>query len=209
MRYTSSITRAPKEGGVQRWREWVTAALNSQLMHGISWDDVYPSAVSVGGGANVPSFTAYTGNLLAYEFNGTGPTTKELQIEFQLPHSRKDNSNIVPHIHLYIPDDATGGTIEFGLEYEWSDVNDTGAITTSTVYGTVVRTASQGIARNQILSFGELDGDGKGLSSIVSCRLFRNPADATDTFEESVWLKSADIHVQKTWLGSYKEFLRS
>lgn len=204
------MIRPPRnDNEVPIWRRWIQAALSATGQHGIAWDDVYPSAVSVGGGANKPSFTAYAGNLLAYEFVGTGPTTKELQIEFQFPHSRKDGSNVVPHVHLYVPDDATGGIIKFGLEYEWADINDTGTITTTTVYGTITRTAGQGVSRNSILSFGEIDGTGKDISSIMSCRLFRNPADAGDTFEESVWIKSADVHIQKTWLGTSLEYSRS
>ena len=203
------IVRPPvNDGEVPAWRRWLAGVFQGRFKHGPVWDDVYPSAVSVGGGANVPSFSAYSGNFLAYEFVGTGPTTKEIQIEFQFPHAREDGSDIVPHIHLYIPDDGTGGDIYFGLEYEWSDVNDTGAVSSTTVYGTVTRTASQGIAKNQILSFGTITGTGKGLSSVLSCRLFRNPADANDTFGTSVWLKSADVHVQKTYLGSFKQFLR-
>lgn len=195
------------EAQLPRWREWVNQVFHGREQHGIVWDDVYPVAVSVGGAASTPSFTAYSGNFQAYEFVGAA-TAKALRMEFQFPHGRTDGSPIIPHLHLYIPDDGTGGIIRFTCEYEWSDVNDTGAISGNTLTGTITRTASQGIAQNAVLSFGEVADAGHGVSSIFSCVITRDPTNAGDTFGASVWLRSADIHVQKTWLGSTGQFAR-
>ena len=176
----------------------------SMLMVGSAtvFDDVYPSSVTIGSGGSAPSFTAYNGNLRAYEFLGSGATTKELNMGFQIPHSYKEGSTIVPHIHLYIPDDGTGGVIKFYCEYTWTNVNQTGTTATTTTSGTITRVANEGINNNAILSFGEIVGTGKTMSSVFMCRIYRNPADAADTFGVSCWLKSADIHIEMDTLGS-------
>lgn len=173
----------------------------------IVWGDVYPSSVTVAPGAAAPSFTAYNGGLRAYEFVGVG-TVKEINMGFQFPHTQKVDGTIVivPHIHLFIPNDITGGVIKFGLEYTWAAYQSTGAIATTTVYGTLTRSAGAGIANNEVLSFGNITATGKGMSSIFMCRLFRDPADVNDTFGSSVWIKSADIHAQNVALGSRTEF---
>jgi hypothetical protein len=121
---------------------------------------------------------------------------------FQIPHWYKEGSVIVPHVHIYIPDDGTGGVIKFYCEYAWTNIDQTGEVSTTTVSGTITRTASQGINNNAILSFGNITGTGKTISSVFMCRIYRNPADAADTFTSSVWLKSADIHAEKDTEGS-------
>jgi hypothetical protein len=165
--------------------------------------DLLPSSISIGGGGNAPSFTAYNGgNLRAYEFVGSGAQLKELNMGFQLPHEYKEGSSIMPHIHLHVPNDGTGGTIKFYCEYEWANIDQAGAISPVTVAGTKVVTANFGAQNNVIVSFGNIVGTGKTISSIFMCRIYRDPADASDTFGASAWLKSADIHVEIDTLGS-------
>ena len=167
-----------------------------------NWDDALPASVTIGSGATAPSFTSFNGNLFAYEFVGTGATAKQLNMGFELYHSYKEGSTIYPHIHVYIPDNATGGTIKFFMEYTWTNIGSTGAVATTTISGTIVRTANQGIANNAILSFTPITGVGLTISSIVMCRIYRDPADAADTFGASVWLKAAGIHYESNTLGS-------
>lgn len=170
------------------------------------YDDLLPNAVTVGGGASAPSFTTYNGNLRAYEFLGTGVTTKDLQIQWQLPHAWNEGSTVSPHIHLYVPNDASGGVIKFYFEYSWTNVNDVEAAA-STISGTYTVTAAAG-NRHRILEIATIAGTGKTLSSIISARLYRNPADAADTFAASVWLKAADIHYLKDSHGSRQEYIK-
>lgn len=165
-------------------------------------DDVYPSAVAVGtSGANVPAFTAYSGGLKAYEFPGSA-LLKEINLQFQIYHSYKQGTDATLHCHLFIPNDATGGTIKLGAEVEWDNIGDTGAGSSSTIYATLARTAAQGISRNAIISFPVLAGTGKLISSIVGARIFRDPTDVADTFASSVWFRSSDVHISKDTQGS-------
>lgn len=171
------------------------------------WDDVYPSSVTVGTqGSNVPAFTAYNGNLKAYEFHGA-VNLKEINLGFQLNHSYKVESTIVPHIHVYAPSDGSGGVVKFGCEYTWASIDSVGVLATTTVYGTVTLAAST-VYNNKIISFGNITGTGKGMSSVFMCRLFRDPTDNADTFGSSVWLKSADIHIEKDTIGSRQELVK-
>jgi hypothetical protein len=203
-------TPPTSEDQVPKWREWITGVFTTRREHGIAYDDVYPSAVAVGTtGSNVPSFTAFTGNLKAYEFVGSAQM-KEMNLSFQFPHARKDGTNVNPHLHLYVPANAgAAANVRFGMEYAWSDIGDTGAISTTTVYGDLAIGAGDPIKQNEILSLGEIaDPFTEDMSSIFMMRLFRDPTAAADTFTSSVWLMSADIHVQRTWIGSKFLFSR-
>lgn len=196
-----------KLGGLTHYTNFEADGTMQAIGDATCWDDLLPSSVTVGSGVNAPAFTSYNGNLRAYEFVGA-VQTKELNMGFQMSHTREANSSISPHIHLYIPDDVSGGVIKFGLEYTWTSINDVGAISTNTIYGTVTRTANQGINNNAILKFPDIVGTNKGLSSLLMCRLFRNAADSEDTFGSSVWLKSSDIHIIKDMLGSRQEYIK-
>lgn len=186
----------------------VTDTINGIRLLGTTtvYNDLMPNAVSLGQGVSVPAFSIYNGSVLrAYEFVGNALNVREIFMAFQLPHLYKEGSNIGPHVHIYIPDDATGGIIKFGVTLSWNNVNATGTDSETTYYGTITRTANQGINNNAILSFGSIDGTGKTLSSIVSCRIFRDAGDSGDTFGGSVWLKAADIHYEIDALGSSTE----
>lgn len=192
----------------ENWNEAVeaiadTVTLTQAIADIVQIDDVYPTSVTTGSGDAAPSFTTYNaggGALKAYEFPGAS-TMKEMHFGFQFPHTYKAGSTITPHIHLYVPDDGTGGVIKFALEYTWTNINSTGAISPQTVYGTITRGTDAGIANNAILTFTAIAGTDMTYSSILMVRLSRTPT-GDDTFDASVWLKSADIHIYKDKLGS-------
>jgi len=208
---TNTTIYSDSNGGTAKDLHIATGAAKTLVLDTVVWDDVYPSSVTVGPGASAPAFTTYNGNLRAYEFLGTGVTTKDLNIGFQFYHSIYTGGSITlgPHLHLYIPDDATGGVIKFYMEYTWAEIGSTGALTPVTISGTVTRAANAGIANNAILSFNSAAITGsKGISSVLMCRIYRDPADTADTFGASVWLKSADVHIPKDTQGSRQEYIK-
>ena len=173
-----------------------------------AWDDLYPAPVSVYAlGANAAAFTTYSGNMGGYEFVGT-TLQKELLIAFQFSHAWAVGTTVYPHIHVYIPDDATGGDIKMWLEYHWDNINDTGAVSTTTTNKTITRAANAGISKNHIIAFDGIVGTGKTISSVLSARLYRVPTDSGDTFGSSIWLRSADIHICRDTDGSRQEYIK-
>ena len=166
------------------------------------YKDLLPSSVTLNStGANYPAFTAYNGTLRAHEFVGAGATLKEMFLGFQMPHEWKEGSTISPHLHIRIPSDGTGGVIKFYVDYSWTNVGEVeGAVTTVSATATIA--ANDTTKSNTIFSLGGIVGTGKIISSIFMCRIYRDPADVADTFGSSVWLKSADIHVECDTIGS-------
>ena len=166
------------------------------------WTDIFPTGVSVGVGGTAPIYTAYNGNLYAYEFTG-GVSNKEIMMAFQLPHSWYYGGIIKPHLHLYVPNDGSGGTVKFNCEYTLVDVNGIEPSTT-TITNTITIAASAGNLGNQVLGFPEVNAATYGLSCIFSVLFTRDQA--TDTLASSVWLKSADLHAEIDKFGSIQEY---
>lgn len=164
------------------------------------WQDLLPTAVYTPTGAASPNITVYAGatTLQCQEFTNTGGA-EEFNPSYQMPHQWVEGSIIKPHLHLAVPDDGNGGTITMRMTYQWVNVNGTGIVNETTISGSIVRLANAGVGHNMILSFGDIDGTGKLISSILTARIYR---DTNDSFQSSVWLKSADIHVECNSIGS-------
>lgn len=183
----------------------------SYVMHGNAtvWEDLLPSSVTIGTtGPNIPGFTVYNSNLRAYEFVGTGNQTKEIHMGFQMAHGWKLGTNVSPHLHLYVANTAGGGNVKFYCEYTWTNIGQTGVIATQTINSTITRNPNEATANNLLFALPEINGSGKALSSMLMCRLYRIPDDTGDTYEASVWLKSADLHIEKDRDGSRQPLIK-
>lgn len=171
-------------------------ALESGVSH---YDDLLPTLYQQLAGGAAPNITLVGAStvLRAQEFANSSAAEEYLPI-WQLPHAWKAGSNVEPHLHLYIPDDGTGGDLTFSMTYTWTNIDDT-SVTESTVTGTVTRAANAGINGNAILSFGGISGSGKTASSLFRARITRSQ---TDTFGGTCWLLSSDMHIEKDKLGA-------
>jgi hypothetical protein len=91
------------------------------------------------------------------------------------------------------------------MEYKWTTNEGTDAASFTTLN---VLDAGDGTAlKHQIAQFDEIEGTGKGLSSILSIKLSRIGGDETDTYNADALLKEFDIHYQiDTPGGSYDEY---
>jgi hypothetical protein len=170
------------------------------------FDDELPTTyIQLTGGA-APNITLVggSGNLRAQEFANSSASEEYLPI-WQFSHARKPDSAVMPHLHLYVPNDGTGGNIVFGMYFVWSNINDTSITEVGPVYATLTRAANAGINANAIISWAAIDGTGKGFSSILRARIFRVQG-GTDTFGGTCWLLSGDCHIEKDKLGTNNEY---
>jgi hypothetical protein len=179
------------------------------------WDDLRtPGHVVRTSGSSPPDVIGgFGGNasLYALQFDG-GSTVEEVFIDIQLPHTWNQGTVIYPHVH-FSPvstnsNDAVSRAIRFVLEYTWASVNDSfGVISSYEMTAAFIPNASQW---KHLIAAGEggLDGAGKRISSILKCRLYRDPTHASDTYPQDVALNSFDIHFQVDSMGSTLEYTK-
>jgi hypothetical protein len=163
---------------------------------------------------NVAPFTASLGpnvrppSIVKFKDDGAGSTgsylyafdeTKEQEVFFtiQLPHSYKEGSTIYPHVHFCLPTTPINPAtqyVEWGLEYNFHNINDT--------YGNTViiseRTNGPPAYQHTIGSLPDIVGVGKKISSILTCRLFRKAGG----YVGNALLLSFDLHIAQDTLGS-------
>jgi hypothetical protein len=168
------------------------------------WDDFIPTNVIQLSGGAAPNITLVGSSsvLRAQEFPNSS-VNEEYNATWQFKHQWKEGSSIVPHLHLYVPDDGTGGNIQFTCTYTWDNIGATSSPET-TVTGTLTRAANAGISSNIILSFGSISGSGKTISSIFRAHIKRVQAGG-DTFSGTCWLLQGDIHGEIDSIGSKTE----
>ena len=171
------------------------------------WDDMMTSGLAITrSGAGSPPFRAFgpSGGLGAYAFIGTGVQTQEGFFTIQLSHAYTEGIAISPHIH-WAPETAAAGDVRWFLEYTWASINGT-FLAPQTI--DVIQAASGTAWQHQIAEFPDIVGTGKGISSVLVCRLYRNPADGSDTYADYAHLLQIDVHILKDSVGSRQEFIK-
>ena len=174
------------------------------------WDDIRVPGLQVElAGLRDPNLEKFkdngAGSYGVYCYYFDQDILEEVHFSIQLPHSYKEGTDIYPHVH-WAPTTTSGGSVRWGLEYCWANVNDT--FPTNTIRYTTNDTAS-GIANHQqIAAFTPIDGTGKKISSMLLCRLYRGAVDVTDTYPNEAVLLEVDFHFQIDAPGSRQEYIK-
>ena len=180
------------------------------------WDDLMipGHAVKLTGNSPPDLLGNFVGDntLDIYVFDGVD-TLEQVFFTVQLPHCWKEGSTIYPHVHVSPistnSSDLTPRVVRFTLEYTWSNINDTFGNTAIINLDTdpFVPNTSQWkhlLCKNS----SGISGTGKKLSSMLVCRLFRDPADNADTYPQDIAFLQFDIHYEIDSLGSSKEYIK-
>lgn len=164
-------------------------------------------ATVTGAGLKAPDYVQLSNNGAGSTgiYNAAYSPTQEQELFFtaQMPHSWQEETDVHPHIHWSPSDTANTGTVVWGLEYTWVNVN--GLIGNTTIilaYGVV-----DGLGRrNELTEFGIINGSGMMISSQFGGRIFRDATNPLDTYPDSAFLLEVDFHYKQNSLGSGMEY---
>lgn len=122
----------------------------------------------------------------------TTASTQELYFSVQLPHSWKRGTTIEPHIH-WSPDTDDPGTVVWGLEYTWANIND--KFNDTQIVYVSQETSGNSIHHmtNPMNVTGITKSDGR-ISSMIICRVLREPSNTGDTYPGNVAFHEIDFH---------------
>lgn len=129
-----------------------------------------------------------------------------------MPHNWKEETSLHPHVH-WIPK-ANGGAdkkVSWGFEYTWFDIGEVLGNTTidyadDTEEGDSVLLAN----KHYETDFSAIDGTGHTISSMLSCRIFRDATGAggTDDYDDDAGLLEMDFHYEIDTIGSRREHVK-
>ena len=171
-----------------------------------AWEDLrVPLERAKVAGANVPTYSKYkddgagSGGVYVYSFDDGD----EIFFSVQIPHGWKEGSTIYPHIHWTPSGDASpSDNVGIGLEYAWADIDEDFPANTSDEQRDIptgVNNADKHLFHD--IPAAGIDGAGHTISSILSCRLYRQAALA-DNYAGSIWIFEFDVHYEKDTAGS-------
>ena len=177
-------------------------------------DLLVPVTSTTKGGTKDPSFSVFKTNgsgsqgVFTYWFDSD--SEEELYFTAQLPHSYKEGSNIYPHVHWVVKANGSDGQkVSWGLECNWANRGDIFG-STNILYANTSSPNETLVADKQYLTpFSSISGTGKTVSSMLTCRVFRNATGAgssTDNYAADAGLLEIDFHYEKDKLGSDEEF---
>lgn len=176
-----------------------------------TWNDlsIFPDATGKGGTA--PIWTLFQGPL--YLWNFTNGATKEVFFCVQLPHSYKEGSDLLPHVHWTTFDAIANNTnkVEWVLDYSIAKIGSIISPQTTLMGNQIIPSITTFAAQQQyITSLGTIPGTGLEISVILVCRLSRNATgtSTTDTFADDAGLLSIDFHYEMDTNGSRNVFAK-
>lgn len=165
-----------------------------------TWNDINLSALSLRIGATAPTLKAINGTTIyGLAFSGTGPT-EEVFGSLEILHDYKEGSTIYPHIHWF-PSTTAIGNIKWNMDYMW--INRGGVMTGAATLSQTVTTS--GVAwQMEFTNFAPsgLSGLGKTMGGRFVFRIYRNAADAVDTYGADAFISDFGLHVCSDTLGS-------
>jgi hypothetical protein len=159
--------KATKENLV-RWQD----TLNF-MVGGGKWDDLRIASSSVRLGSSAPNLTAsFAGNANLYTIQFANTGTEIVYFDIQMPHAWETGTTVYPHVH-FSPITTGTGTVQFILEYTWANINGTFGGSSTCTMTNVISSNSQW---NHLLATNStgISGSGKGISSMLVCRLYRD-----------------------------------
>lgn len=164
------------------------------------WKDIDIDLSTQTTGGSAPALVAVNGDayIKARGFAGTGTTVEQLGGSKELAHEMVFGTDIIPHIH-WAPVDATAGNVKWQLRYML--VNRNGTYSNGTTIS--VTTAAPGVAWQGVKSdFPAISTAGILAGARIIFTLFRDPADAADTYANVVIAPNFGIHIQVDMLGT-------
>ena len=193
---TTALSNAVVRGTQTNYGIAVFEGLVRLTNNAIAWDDMLSSANSAyqSGATDISTDDALGGKSFATSAT-TNAANDHLTFTFQTPHRRKSGTSLKPHIHFWQTNaDQTNCWYAY---YSFAAPGQTNSVEVQ-VGPASNELAYAGGTLHQLASFPDIDGTGKGISSILRYKLYRFGSRGTG----SITVTDLDCHYQVDGFGS-------
>ena len=129
-------------------------------------------------------------------------TSEAIYITVQLPHSWKVGTTIYPHVHVV---QSRNEQAVFKMDYKWYDIGDEIPTDWLTYVMDTYATDYVSGSISQICKGTGIDGTGKGISSILKVKLYRDD----NVYVGDILADQFDIHIEVDGFGSQEEYVKT
>lgn len=175
-----------------------------------AWEDLRVDGLSTRVGVVAPTDeVGFKGNNNFYARNFVHTQADEVQFHIQYPHQMIIGSDLSPHVHFspWITGTNDVQAVRFILEYYWAGINEEFGSGTSYTMAYTWTGSNQWVHLIADGELGEFDTSGKGLSSMMKCRLYRDNTIANNLAGKITFLYF-DVHYMVDSLGSKDEYVK-
>ncbi len=175
-------------------QETKRAASDLVKTNSTGWNDLLFSGVSLGFGSSPPDLEVFRDGLEQRAFVGTGVLVEEAFFEIHVLHDYKIGTSIFPHIHWSHKIGSPSGDVVWQLEYSVAKGHSGGVFPATTTVELTQTAAAQ--YTHQIIEGAAIPSTNLEADTVILCRIFRDPAHASDTFENDAFLLQIDFHYE-------------
>ncbi len=181
-----------------------TPKINNSVLRGehdtSSWDDIIIPPSGLARNNLAPDRVVLTGGIEVSAFSGT--SVEQLSGSFEIPHDYKEGTDLRPHIH-WCPSNSSSGNVKWQFEYTIANTGD--SFPSSTIITAIDDTDSTDRMLHAV-EFDVIAGSTYEIGTICHFRLFRDGADAEDTYLSDAFLSSIGVHYEQNSDGSRQIF---
>lgn len=181
----------------------IVALLNANKLANVVYDDFTVGGMALGKGSSPPGLEVFQDGLEAYAFTGTGAVTEEAFFTVHLLHGLKQGTNMTFHVHWSHKVASPSGNVKWQVEYSMARGYGVGTFPSSTTVSSTQAAPAQYVHQISpdddmtVTTSVEMEPD-----SLILGRVFRDPTDGADTFEDDAFLFQVDMHYQRGWVGT-------
>lgn len=178
-------------------------AMTGPIELSTTFDDYLVPGLFLAKGATPPDLETFRDGLKLLTFAGTGATVEEAFFTVHILHGMKPGSSPTFHIHWAHNQAAPSGNVKWQLEYTIAKGYGAGTYGSSVTMSTVQAAPAQYVHAitdddDMVINpITEIEPD-----TVLICRIFRDPADAADTFEADAMLIHVDMHYERSTIGT-------
>lgn len=164
--------------------------------HDKKFNDFIYTGMALGRGATPPDLETLRAGINLYAFAGTGVIVEEGFFEIHVQHDFKAGTTPTFHVHWTHNQGAPSGAVKWQIDYAIARGYSKDIIPAVTSLSSVQTAAAQYTHLitdddDMPISVGTLEPD-----AIIVGRIFRDPADGSDTFGADAFLLFIDVHYE-------------
>ena len=169
----------------------------------ILYNDYLVPGLSTSNGASAPDLAEVRDGLYLPAYAGTGVTVEQSFFSIHILHDIHPDFTPTFHVHWTHNQATPTGNVKWMIDYSYANGYGDGAFGTPTTVSTTQAAPAQyvhQITPDDDMPFAaSFEPDGQAL-----CRIYRDPADAADTFEADAFLIGVDMHYRMGQIGTYE-----
>lgn len=165
------------------------------------FDDYLTAGDSLAKGSSAPDFAELRDGIFLNAFAGTGVTVEQAFFEVHILHGFKAGQQPTFHIHWTHNNASPSGDVKWLLDYTYSHGYSAGTFPAPTTLS-VVQTAGAQYTHHITDDDSMVVTDSMEPDGVMLCRLYRDPADVEDTFEDDAFIIEVDMHYLRDKIGT-------